>query len=67
MERRIHKLAGTHGISHGQHTSHLDFCPCQTAHGHREEVAGMSEREMRQYFREEQREGIHPSLRGKKF
>ena len=29
--------------------------------------AGMSEEEMREFLKEEQREGVHPSLKGKRF
>jgi hypothetical protein len=32
-----------------------------------ESVAGMSDAEMRQFMREEQAEGMHPSLKGKRF
>lgn len=31
------------------------------------ETAGLSDREMRQFMKEEQAEGMHPSLKGKRF
>jgi hypothetical protein len=58
-ERRIAKLAG---MPEHQIKSPYDFNP-----HHPQRCAGMSDAEMREFMKEEQREGMHPSLKGKKF
>jgi hypothetical protein len=56
---KIAKMAGVHAHSM---KSPMDHSP------HHEAVcAGMSDAEMRQFMREEQAEGMHPSLKGKRF
>jgi hypothetical protein len=56
---KIAKLSGMHP---GQVRSLIDHHPAG-------ECAGMTEREMRQFLKEEQKEGphVHPSLHGKRF
>jgi len=54
------KIAGLSGLDlHDGHRAY-DF----DGHAH---LPGMSEGETREFLREEQREGTHPSLRGKRF
>ena len=48
---------GVHRVGHNvEHNPH-----------HSVQCAGMNEDEMREFMREEQREGMHPSLKGKRF
>jgi len=56
--QRIKNLAG---FGHSIH-SPIDHNPLGECH-----LPGMSERETRQFLREEQAEGYHPSLKGKRF
>ena len=63
-EKRIAHIAG---LREDQVRSDIDFSPCKTAHGHHPKFAGMSEHDMREFMKEEQKEGMHPSLRGKRF
>jgi hypothetical protein len=56
---RIAKMTGVHP----EHVaSPLDHSP-----NHEARCAGMSDAEMRQFMREEQAEGMHPGLKGKRF
>jgi hypothetical protein len=56
-----HKLARMSGMSREAVHSPLDH------HPYHERYAGMTEEGMREFMREEQAEGMHPSLRGKRF
>jgi len=58
MHSKMARLSGmpAHTIS-----SPLDHNP------RTERCAGMSDAELRKFFKEEQKEGMHPSLKGKKF
>lgn len=50
----------------GMHTGYLNS-PVDH-HPHKETLcAGMTDAEMREFMKEEQREGEHPSLKGKRF
>ena len=60
-------IAQMTGIKEHSVRSRVDFEPGKTAMGHDPRFAGMSEKEMREFLKEEQREGIHPSLKGKRF
>ena len=57
-----HKIARMVGVNPEQVASPLDHSP-----NHEARCAGMSDEEMRQFMREEQAEGMHPSLKGKRF
>lgn len=59
---RMAKLAGVPS-SHVPH-SYIDHSTQETA---RSGMPGMSENDMRKFMKEEQAEGIHPSLKGKHF
>ena len=62
------RIAQISGVPHVVDTrSRIDFEPGKTASGHDPRFAGMSEKEMRDFLKEEQREGVHPSLKGKHF
>ena len=61
------RIAQISGIKEHSVRSRVDFEPGKTASGHDPRFAGMSEKEMRDFLKEEQREGIHPSLKGKRF
>ena len=50
------------GVNPEQVASPLDHSP-----NHEARCAGMNDEEMRQFMREEQAEGMHPSLKGKRF
>ncbi len=56
------KIARLTGVTPEHISSPLDHSP-----HHEARCAGMSDTEMRQFMREEQAEGMHPSLRGKRF
>jgi len=58
-QKKIARMAGM-GTVHMH--SPLDHHPA-----HEVVCAGMSDHEMRQFMREEQAEGYHPSLKGKHF
>lgn len=63
-ERKIADLTGMH---HHQVMSPYDYS-VRVEHMKRDpRFAGMTEHEMREFLREEQREGMHPSLKGKHF
>lgn len=63
-EKRIAQITG---LKEHNVRSHIDFEPGKTAMGHDPRFAGMNEKEMREFLKEEQQEGVHPSLRGKHF
>lgn len=50
----------------GVHAGHV-VTPLDHAPQHEVRCAGMTDAEMRQFMREEQAEGMHPSLKGKRF
>jgi hypothetical protein len=56
---RIAKMAGVH--------AHNVRSPIDHHPHHEAACAGMTDAEMRQFMREEQAEGVHPSLKGKHF
>ena len=56
------KLARLAGMNTHELRSPLDHHP-----QHEGRCAGMNDAEMREFFKEEQREGMHPSLKGKHF
>lgn len=56
------KIAHLAGMRSHEVSSPLDHSPY-----HEARCAGMSDAEMRQFMREEQAEGMHPSLKGKRF
>jgi hypothetical protein len=55
------------GVPEHTVTSPYDFDPKLHAMRHDPRCAGMSDAEMRTFLKEEQAEGVHPSLRGKRF
>jgi hypothetical protein len=57
-----HKIARMSGMTSDDVRSNMDHSPY-----HEARCAGMSDDEMRQFMREEQAEGMHPSLKGKRF
>jgi hypothetical protein len=63
-ERKISQMTGMpeHVVK-----SPLDHDPRLAAMRHDPRFAGMTEEEMRRFLREEQAEGVHPSLQGKRF
>jgi hypothetical protein len=63
-ERRVAKMSG---MPECDVTSPYDFSARIQGMRHDPRFAGMSDAEMRAFLREEQREGVHPSLQGKKF
>lgn len=50
------------GMRHDHVVTPLDHSP-----HHEARCAGMTDEEMREFMREEQKEGMHPSLKGKRF
>ena len=56
------KIANLSGVGVHQAGKEIDHHPQHTAY-HSE----LSEAEMREFLKEEQREGMHPSLKGKHF
>lgn len=63
-ERKIAHMTGMHN-DHVRSPYDYSARIEQMKHDHR--FAGMTEAEMREFLREEQREGMHPSLKGKRF
>jgi hypothetical protein len=53
-------IANLSGVSVHRAGKAIDHDPGQSC-------AGMSDHEMRQFMKEEQAEGMHPSLKGKRF
>jgi hypothetical protein len=58
---KIEALSGLHGVRHTRGHP-MEHNPHHTAHG-----MPLTEPEFREFLREEQKEGMHPSLRGKRF
>ena len=56
---RVARMSGV-GLEHVG--SGIDHHPHQSV-----ECAGMTDHEMREFMKEEQKEGMHPSLKGKRF
>lgn len=56
------KIANLSGVRTHHVGKHIDHHPHHTAG-----CAGMTDHEMREFMKEEQKEGMHPSLRGKRF
>ena len=65
-EKKIRHMSGLN-VGYGRLGDRIEFDPMVQRAGHHEKYAGMSEHEMREFMKEEQREGMHPSLRGKRF
>ena len=63
-ERRIANMTG---LPEHAARSPYDFSARQETMRRDPRFAGMTDAEMREFLREEQHEGVHPSLRGKKF
>lgn len=61
------KISEMSGVSESVLHSGIDHSCHATAYGHDPRFAGMSEHDMREFLKEEQKEGMHPSLRGKRF
>jgi hypothetical protein len=60
-------IANMSGISERYVRSSVDHS-CRAEHMARDpRFAGMSESDMRKFLKEEQEEGMHPSLKGKRF
>ena len=56
------KIAHMSGIPESHIRSSYDYNP-----NHQMRCAGMTDAEMREFMKEEQKEGMHPSLKGKHF
>jgi hypothetical protein len=54
------KIANLSGVRTHHAGKEIDHNPHETC-------AGMTDHEMRQFMKEEQKEGMHPSLKGKHF
>lgn len=55
---KVARMSGVHVGNVGRGMDH---------HPQRESLPGMSEEDTRKFMREEQQEGMHPSLKGKHF